>query len=48
MVKLHEGPDDSWELGDRYAEVSTLVVDMAHRDGFSCTGRPPTTEVLLR
>jgi hypothetical protein len=47
MVRLHEGPDDSWELGDRYAEVSTLV-DKAHRDGFSCTGQPPTTEVLLR
>jgi ribosomal protein S18 acetylase RimI-like enzyme len=33
MVKFHEGPDDSWELGDRYAEVATLVVDKAHRGG---------------
>jgi ribosomal protein S18 acetylase RimI-like enzyme len=26
MVSLHEGPDDTWPTGDRYAEVETLVV----------------------
>jgi ribosomal protein S18 acetylase RimI-like enzyme len=27
MVRIHDGPDDSWALGDRYGEVWTLVVD---------------------
>jgi len=31
MVRIHEGPDDSWELGDRYGEVWTLVVDEVAR-----------------
>jgi ribosomal protein S18 acetylase RimI-like enzyme len=31
LVRMHEGPDDSWQLGDRYAEVWTLVVDEHHR-----------------
>jgi ribosomal protein S18 acetylase RimI-like enzyme len=31
VVRMHDGPDDSWQLGDRYAEVWTLVVDKAHR-----------------
>ena len=31
MVRIHEGPDDSWALGDRYGEVWTLVVDEAAR-----------------
>jgi ribosomal protein S18 acetylase RimI-like enzyme len=31
LVKIHDGPDDSWQLGDRYAEVWTLVVDKARR-----------------
>jgi ribosomal protein S18 acetylase RimI-like enzyme len=26
MVRLHEGPDDSWAFEQRYAEVWTLVV----------------------
>jgi ribosomal protein S18 acetylase RimI-like enzyme len=26
MVRFHHGPDDSWALEDRYAEVWTLVV----------------------
>jgi ribosomal protein S18 acetylase RimI-like enzyme len=26
MVRIHEGPDDSWALADRYGEVWTLVV----------------------
>jgi ribosomal protein S18 acetylase RimI-like enzyme len=26
MVSLHDGPDDTWPTGDRYAEVETLVV----------------------
>jgi ribosomal protein S18 acetylase RimI-like enzyme len=26
MVRIHDGPDDSWALGDRYGEVWTLVV----------------------
>jgi ribosomal protein S18 acetylase RimI-like enzyme len=31
MVRIHDGPDDSWALGDRYGEVWTLVVDEAAR-----------------
>jgi ribosomal protein S18 acetylase RimI-like enzyme len=31
MVRIHEGPDDSWALGDRHGEVWTLVVDEAAR-----------------
>jgi ribosomal protein S18 acetylase RimI-like enzyme len=31
MVRIHDGPDDSWELGRRYGEVWTLVVDEAAR-----------------
>jgi ribosomal protein S18 acetylase RimI-like enzyme len=31
LVRIHEGRDDSWELGDRHAEVWTLVVDERHR-----------------
>jgi ribosomal protein S18 acetylase RimI-like enzyme len=27
MVRIHDGPDDSWALADRYGEVWTLVVD---------------------
>jgi ribosomal protein S18 acetylase RimI-like enzyme len=26
MVRIHEGPDDSWALEDRYGEVWTVVV----------------------
>jgi ribosomal protein S18 acetylase RimI-like enzyme len=26
MVRMHDGPDDSWALADRYGEVWTLVV----------------------
>jgi ribosomal protein S18 acetylase RimI-like enzyme len=26
MVRIHDGPDDSWALGGRYGEVWTLVV----------------------
>jgi len=26
MVSMHDGPDDTWPTGDRYAEVETLVV----------------------
>jgi ribosomal protein S18 acetylase RimI-like enzyme len=26
MVRVHEGPDDSWALADRYGEVWTLLV----------------------
>jgi ribosomal protein S18 acetylase RimI-like enzyme len=26
LLKFHDGPDDSWDLGNRYAEVWTLVV----------------------
>ena len=33
MVRIHDGPDDSWDLGDRYGEVWTLVVDEAARGG---------------
>jgi ribosomal protein S18 acetylase RimI-like enzyme len=31
MVRIHEGGDDSWALSDRWAEVSTLVVDERRR-----------------
>jgi ribosomal protein S18 acetylase RimI-like enzyme len=31
LVRLHEGPDDSWHLGAPYAEVWSLVVDEDHR-----------------
>jgi ribosomal protein S18 acetylase RimI-like enzyme len=31
LVRMHDGPDDSWQLGDRYAEVWTLVVQENHR-----------------
>jgi ribosomal protein S18 acetylase RimI-like enzyme len=31
VVRIHEGPDDSWQLGERYGEVWTLVVDERHR-----------------
>ena len=31
LVRLHEGPDDSWQLGEPYAEVWTLVVHEDHR-----------------
>jgi len=31
LVRIHEGRDDSWELGDRHGEVWTLVVDERHR-----------------
>jgi ribosomal protein S18 acetylase RimI-like enzyme len=31
IVRIHDGPDDSWELGEPHAEVWTLVVDEAHR-----------------
>jgi ribosomal protein S18 acetylase RimI-like enzyme len=31
LVRLHPSPDDSWQLGDRYGEVWTLVVDEQHR-----------------
>ena len=31
MVRIHEGRDDSWQLGDRRGEVWTLVVDEAAR-----------------
>jgi ribosomal protein S18 acetylase RimI-like enzyme len=27
MVRIHEGGDDSWAMGDRWGEVWTLVVD---------------------
>jgi ribosomal protein S18 acetylase RimI-like enzyme len=27
LVAMHDGPDDSWPTGHRYAEVETLVVD---------------------
>ena len=33
MVRIHDGPDDSWDLGDRYGEVWTLVVDEDARGG---------------
>ena len=26
MVRIHEGPDDSWALEDRYGEVWTILV----------------------
>ncbi len=26
MVRLHDGPDDSWALADRYGEIWTLLV----------------------
>jgi GNAT superfamily N-acetyltransferase len=32
FVRLHEGPDDTFPLGERYAEVLTLVVTAPHRD----------------
>jgi ribosomal protein S18 acetylase RimI-like enzyme len=31
FVRFHEGPDDTFPLGDRYAEVLTLTVTAAHR-----------------
>jgi ribosomal protein S18 acetylase RimI-like enzyme len=31
VVRMHERPDDSWQLGSPYAEVWTLVVDERHR-----------------
>jgi ribosomal protein S18 acetylase RimI-like enzyme len=31
LVKMHDEPDDSWQLGNPYAEVWTLVVDERHR-----------------
>lgn len=31
FVELHSGPDDTWPVGDRYAEVQTLVVSAAER-----------------
>jgi ribosomal protein S18 acetylase RimI-like enzyme len=30
-VRFHDGPDDTWDVGDRYAELWTLVVDVARR-----------------
>jgi ribosomal protein S18 acetylase RimI-like enzyme len=30
-VRFHDGPDDTWDVGDRYAELWTLVVDEARR-----------------
>lgn len=32
FVRLHEGPDDTFPLGERYAEVLTLAVTAPHRD----------------
>jgi ribosomal protein S18 acetylase RimI-like enzyme len=31
LVRVHPHPDDSWQLGEPYAEVWTLVVDERHR-----------------
>jgi ribosomal protein S18 acetylase RimI-like enzyme len=31
LVRVHPHPDDSWQLGEPYAEVWTLVVDESHR-----------------
>ncbi len=31
LVALHEGPDDTWPTGDRFAEVETLVVIESER-----------------
>jgi ribosomal protein S18 acetylase RimI-like enzyme len=31
FVRLHAGPDDTFPLGERYAEVLTLAVNAAHR-----------------
>jgi ribosomal protein S18 acetylase RimI-like enzyme len=31
LVRVHPSPDDSWQLGERYGEVWTLVVDEDHR-----------------
>jgi len=31
MVSVHEGPDDTWPTGPRFAEVETLVVTPAAR-----------------
>lgn len=31
FVRLHDGPDDTFPLGERYAEVLTLAVTAAHR-----------------
>lgn len=31
LVSIHEGADDSWPTGDRYAEVETLVVALSWR-----------------
>jgi ribosomal protein S18 acetylase RimI-like enzyme len=31
LVRIHDGPDDSWQLGERWGEVWTLVVDEQHR-----------------
>jgi GNAT superfamily N-acetyltransferase len=31
FVRLYEGPDDTFPLGERYAEVLTLAVTSAHR-----------------
>ena len=33
MVRIHEGPDDSWALGDRYGEVWTVFVTEHARGG---------------
>ncbi len=33
MVRIHEGPDDSWALDDRYGEVWTVVVAESARGG---------------
>jgi ribosomal protein S18 acetylase RimI-like enzyme len=32
FVRLHQGPDDTFPLGERYAEVLTLAVTAPHRD----------------
>jgi ribosomal protein S18 acetylase RimI-like enzyme len=32
FVRLHEGPDDTFPLGEWYAEVLTLAVAAPHRD----------------
>jgi ribosomal protein S18 acetylase RimI-like enzyme len=31
LVRMHDGPDDSWQLGDRWGEIWTLVVDEQQR-----------------
>lgn len=47
MVSLHDGPDDTWPTGDRYAEVETLVVTPESRGAGVGTGLLDTADAEL-